>query len=408
MNDINNNQIILEGYVYDLKEFSKVHPGGNIILNIFGGNDVSVHYYMFHNHQFVYKKALEPYKIRKIDNYVNKINSIYDINSKQYRSLKNIIKKKLKNPYATLEWYIKAVTIMLIEFYIEYDNIFYGFNIAKSVFHGIIMAMIGLCIQHDANHSAVSKTPWVNFAWGLTQDWIGGSSLLWKHHHNLLHHAYTNLESVDPDTTGSLIRFHKMTKWESYHKLQAIYTWLLLPLLPLSWHFKEIYDMIYMHHSGYKISSMARNEAYLGIILRVIFITRFYIIPLYYHNNINTILCMFISLAVGGFYLGINFIISHNFEDVSYTFDKKKDWAFEQVETSSTVGGRVLGFFHGGLNYQIEHHLFPRISHVHYHKIHKIVKKWCEENNIRYTYYNNIIDNVISCYKQIKKMGNNL
>jgi len=405
--DINDNEIILEDHVYDLKGFAKVHPGGNIAINIFGGRDVTIHYYMLHNHQSIHKEILEPYKIRKINKIEENNNSIYDINTLAFRELKKIVKKEIKYSYATNEWYIKAIAIMALEIYIEYDNILNGFNYSKSILHGIIMAMIGLCIQHDANHGAISKTPWINYAWGLTQDWIGGSSLLWKHHHVLLHHAYTNLEGDDPDTTGSLIRLHKDTKPKPYHKIQSIYTWFLLPFLPLSWHFKEIYDLIYMHHSGFKISSMARKEATIGLILRVFFIIRFYIIPYYYHNNIHTILCMLITLAVGGFYLGINFIISHNFEGVSYisSSNQKKDWAFHQIETSSTVGGRILGFFHGGLNYQIEHHLFPRISHVHYHKIHNIIKKWCKENDVHYTYYNNIFDNIISCYKQLKKMG---
>lgn len=402
---ISDNEIILEGDVYDLKEFAKVHPGGNMALNIFGGNDVTVHYYMLHQHPFLHKKALEPYKLRGAKGATEGVR--YEINSDAYRNLKALIKKKIKYPYATTEWYIKAIAIMSIECYIEYHNITYGFNIPKSIFHGVIMAMIGLCIQHDANHGAVSKIPWVNYAWGLTQDWIGGSSLLWKHHHVLLHHAYTNTEGDDPDTTGSLIRLHKMTKWSPHHRLQTFYTWLLLPLLPFSWHFKEIYDLCVMNHSGFKISSMARNEARVALILRALFIARFYAVPLYYYPRLHTVGCILTTLAVGGFYLGINFIISHNFEGVSYNMrnTKSPDWAIEQIETSSTVGGRILGFFHGGLNYQIEHHLFPRISHVHYHKIKKIVREWCNENGVRYTYYNNLFDNITSCYRQLEIMG---
>lgn len=402
---INDNEIVIEGNVYDLKKFAKIHPGGTMALNIFGGNDVTIHYYMLHNHNFFHKKTLEPYKIREASLEDIKSNQ-YETNSKIYRDLKNRIKKEIKYPYATIEWYIKAFIIIILEIYIEYDNILNGFTYSKSILHGILMAMIGLCIQHDANHGAISKTPWINYAWGFTQDWIGGSSLLWKHHHVLLHHAYTNNESNDPDTTGSLIRFNKITKWFPYHKFQSVYTWFLLPFLPFSWHFKEIYDLIYMHHSGFKICSMARNEANIALILRGLFIIRFYILPLYYHNNIHTLACIIISLLVGGFYLGINFIISHNFEGVSYIIpNNKKDWAIQQVETSSTVGGRILGYFHGGLNYQIEHHLFPRVSHVNYYKIKKIIKIWCIENDIRYTYYSNLLENIVSCYKQLRYMG---
>jgi len=408
---INDNEIIIEGTVYDLKKFANIHPGGNMALNIFGGNDVTIHYYMLHNHNFLHKNALEPYKLREAS--IEDIkNNDYEINCRIYKDFKNRVKKAIKYPYATLEWYIKAVAIMAIEIYIEYDNILYGLNYTKSILHGIIMAMIGLCIQHDANHGAISKTPWVNYIWGFTQDWIGGSSLLWKHHHVLLHHAYTNNEGNDPDTTGTIIRLHKMTNWQQYHRFQTIYTWFLLPLLPISWHFKEIYDLIFMYHCGFKISSMARNEANIGLILRCLFISRFYILPLYYYNSLHTLSCIFTTLAVGGFYLGINFIISHNFEGVSYKIpndekDIKKNWVIQQIESSSTVGGRILGYFHGGLNYQIEHHLFPRISHEHYHILKKITKELCDDNKIKYTYYNNLYDNIVSCYKQLRFMGEN-
>jgi linoleoyl-CoA desaturase len=139
------------------------------------------------------------------------------------------------------------------------------------------------------------------------------------------------------------------------------------------------------------------------------FIIRFYILPIYYYPSIYTILYIFITLTFGGLYLGINFIISHNFEgvkNIGTDRNSKIDWAIAQIETSSSVGGRFLGFFHGGLNYQIEHHLFPRISHVHYYKIKPIIQEWCKENNIKYNYYNNIYDNIISCYKHLHNYVN--
>ena len=164
-----------------------------------------------------------------------------------------------------------------------------------------------------------------------------------------------------------------------------------------------------MKHTGENISKMATTESHIGLLFRFMFIIRFYIIPIYLHPSIFTILNILLTLVVGGLYLGLNFIISHNFEGVKKIIYEntsyRKDWALLQAETSSTVGGRVLGFFHGGLNYQIEHHLFPRISHVHYHKIKPIVEEWCCENKIKYNYYNNLYTNVKSCYKHLEGLG---
>ncbi len=400
MSALSDNEVILEGYVYDLEGFAKVHPGGRQALNIFGGTDATIHYYMLHQHTYFHQAALQPYKLRKASNLCNE----YIVNSTAFRNLKHRIKGIVPYPFATAEWYLKAIIIIGLEICLELHSILYGFTFIKSACVGVLMALIGLCIQHDANHGAISKKGWVNTLWGLSQDWIGGSSLLWKHHHVLLHHAYTNLNGLDPDATTDIIRIHPASKWQSFHRWQGIYTWVLLPLLPLSWHFKEIWDLWTMNHMGHKISAMASREAHIGIILRLLFLTRFYVIPLYIYPSWHTVACIMTGLGIGGMYLGVNFIISHNFEGVSHTLSS--DWSKTQVETSSSVGGRLLAYFHGGLNYQIEHHLFPRICHVHYHKMQPIVQQWAKENKIKYTYFRTLSDNIISCYNYLVFMGN--
>jgi fatty acid desaturase (delta-4 desaturase) len=403
MYNIKQHEVIIDGSVYDLNAFARVHPGGSNALNIFGGSDATVHYFMLHPHLKVRTNALEPYKLRKAHICDNK----YILNSCAFQELKKRVRNVVAYPYATREWYLKACIILGTEIYLEYHNMMYGFTFLKSVFLGFMMALIGLCIQHDANHGAVSPNGFVNWIWGLTQDWIGGSSLLWKHHHVLMHHAYTNMDMADPDATTDIIRLHTETRHRPWHRWQGIYTWILLPLLPLNWHFKEIWDLYTMRHMGRRISLIACNEAHLGIILRFLFLVRFYVVPLYLYPSCHTVACICTCLAVGGGYLGINFIISHNFEGVKHMNKNygQKDWSVTQIETSSTVGGRLLGFFHGGLNYQIEHHLFPRICHVHYHKIKPIVQQWSYDHGVKYTYFNTITDNVISCYKYLVSMG---
>ena len=403
--NIADNEVILEGTVYDLQQFSKVHPGGSNILNIFGGKDATIHYYMLHNHNNIRTNILNKYKIRRLEDY-EYLNNKYILNSKIFNELKNNIRIAVPNQYANYEWWIKAYSIMIFEIYIELYNYLYGYTFVKSILLGVLMALIGLCIQHDANHGAVSRSPIINRLWGYTQDWIGGSSLLWKHHHVLLHHAYTNHLNSDPDITMNILRLHKDIKYKNYHYWQKCYIWILFTLLPINWHFAEIMDLYNMNHMSHKISSMAIRESQIGLLLRVAFYIRFYIIPIYLYPSLYTLFNISLSLAVGGLYLGINFIISHNFEGVlNNTNNTNKDWAISQIESSSTVGGRVLGFFHGGLNYQIEHHLFPRISHVHYYKMKPIIQEWCKKNNVKYNYYNNLWDNIYSCYKYLELQG---
>jgi fatty acid desaturase (delta-4 desaturase) len=413
--NIADSEIILEGIVYNLREFSKVHPGGSNIVNIFGGKDATIHYYMLHPHNKIRTNILGRYKVREArdardardDNDLGYQG--YILNTSIFNELKENIKKTVPNQYANYEWWIKAYAIIFTEVYIEYYNYIYGYALHRSIILGFLMAMIGLCIQHDANHGAVSRNEITNRLWGYTQDWIGGSSLLWKHHHVLLHHAYTNVLESDPDITTDILRLHKDIKYKPFHYWQKIYLWFLLLLLPINWHFTEFFDLYNMKHMSHKISSMATNEMHIGLLMRILFYIRFYIIPIYLHPSFYTVLNICVSLAVGGIYLGVNFIISHNFEGVLNNSAKAKetkiDWAISQIKSSSSVGGRLLGFFHGGLNYQIEHHLFPRISHVHYHKMKPVIQEWCKKHNIKYNYYNNLWDNIYSCYKYLELQG---
>ena len=404
MEDIKDTQVILEGVVYDLYEFSKVHPAGSNILNIFGGKDATIHYYMIHPHNNIRTNILDKYRLRTLGAKQSDTER-YKLNTPIFNELKAAVKKAVPYQYATTEWWIKACAIMIAEIYLEYHNYIYGYTLTKSILLGYLMAMIGLCIQHDANHGAVSRKESVNRLWGYTQDWIGGSSLLWKHHHILLHHAYTNVLDYDPDITTDILRLHKNIRHKRYHYFQKIYIWFLFLLLPINWHFLEIRDLLQMNHMGHRISSLATSEMYIGIALRILFYIRFYAVPLWIYPSLYTICNIGVSLAIGGAYLGINFIISHNFVGVLNDTSDTTDWAISQIESSSTVGGRVLGFFHGGLNYQIEHHLFPRISHDHYYKIKPIVQEWCKKYKVKYNYYDSIWDNIKSCYKYLELLG---
>jgi fatty acid desaturase (delta-4 desaturase) len=361
---------------------------------------------MLHPHHRIRTHILDKYKVSS----VAAVATVADNGNALFNELKASVAKAVPYPFATNEWWMKAIAIMIVEIYVEYHTYIYGYTIVKSILLGFLMAMIGLCIQHDANHGAVSRRETINRLWGYTQDWIGGSSLLWKHHHVLLHHAYTNVIEHDPDITTDILRLHKDIRYKAHHSWQKIYIWFLFLFLPLNWHFAELRDLWKMNHMSHRISSFASDEQRIAIILRIAFYIRFYALPLYRYPSFDTLLHIGISLAVGGIYLGLNFIISHNFEGVNNNnattaTATADDWAISQVESSSTVGGRVLGFFHGGLNYQIEHHLFPRISHVHYYKIKPIVQDWCKKNNIKYTYYNTLWENIHSCYKYLELRG---
>jgi hypothetical protein len=164
--------------------------------------------------------------------------------------------------------------------------------------------------------------------------------------------------------------------------------------------------------TGYHFTPMSKlifTNRMFEICTSLFFLARWVYLPYYQTNNIFTLVEIIPLFVVAGYYLAFFFVISHNFDGVEM-FDKSnsscnQSFLYKQVSTSSNVGGSLLCFLNGGLNYQIEHHLFPRISHVHYPKIAPYVKDFCDKKKIPYRHFPDIQSNVMACVKHLYEMG---
>src|SRR5687768_9537996 len=101
---------------------------------------------------------------------------------------------------------------------------------------GMGVAGIGMSIMHDANHGAYSKNSKLNYLLGHSLNLVGGSAFNWKLQHNILHHTYTNIATVDEDIKDRLVlRFSPHTNVKFYHQLQFVYAFFFYGLLTLYW-----------------------------------------------------------------------------------------------------------------------------------------------------------------------------
>ena len=194
----------------------------------------------------------------------------------------------------------------------------------------------------------------------------------------------------------------------SYQAIQHIYTFVLISIFGIMMVFTSFFDVVSGKHMT-EMSTMVGKERIFEMITSLLFYCRWFVLPFYQVPSINTFLNIFPMFAVGGAYLAFFFIISHNFLGV-YIFDnksnkRKPNFLYDQVASSSNVGYSWLCFMNGGLNYQIEHHLFPRIQHTHYPYIAPIVKKYCEDKNIPYVHFPTILANFSSCVAHLAFMG---
>jgi acyl-lipid (7-3)-desaturase (Delta-4 desaturase) len=281
--------------------------------------------------------------------------------------------------------------------------------------------LIGLNVQHDANHGAASKKPWVNDLLGLGADFIGGSKWLWMEQH-WTHHSYTNHAEKDPDSFGAepLMLFndypinHPARKW--FHPFQAFFYLFVLAGYWVSSVFNP--EILSLQQAGAQGVGFRMESDYIkirrkyAVALRLLYIYVNVIVPFQYHSIPIAVFHITIMAVVESLTLAVLFSLSHNF--VHADRDPTKDarasgepicWFKSQVETSCTYGGFIAGALTGGLNFQVEHHLFPRMSSAYYPYIAPKVREICKKHNVNYAYYPWIHQNWWSTMKYMHTAG---
>lgn len=288
--------------------------------------------------------------------------------------------------------------------------------IPVSLLLGFVMACIGFNVMHDANHDSYSSHKWVNKILGLTINALGGNSFIWKHKHNVIHHTYTNVDGMDDDIAKSpFIRMCGTQSWVAAHRLQHIYTPLLYAISSMIWMFYQDYDKYFRKKiCNTALRKMSRADHILFWSSKLLYVVFYIVIPIMLIGA-SSWMIFFISMHVAlGLTLSIVFQLAHVVEETEFEFaelgDHKQidnEWAVHQVKTTANfaAGNKIISWFAGGLNYQIEHHLFPRISHIHYPAISKLVQAQCMAYQVPYNSIPTMRSAVASHFRFIKQMG---
>ena len=262
---------------------------------------------------------------------------------------------------------------------------------------GLGMAGIGLSVMHDAIHGAYSSNQIVNKILGYTLNFVGGNAINWKIQHNVKHHTYPNIHDHDEDIAPKLIlRLSPYSSQSGVHRYQHIYAWVLYALGTFFWvTFKDFIKIVNFYKEGWlqKNTSSIAGEVAILIVSKAVYYTYIIGIPLAFtsYTGLEIFLGFFIMHIFGGLGLAVIFQPSHLMEEVVYPRPdengKIEHGRFvHQLHTSVNFArkNRFITWYGGGLNYQIEHHLFPQICHVHYPSISGIVEQTAKDFNIPY------------------------
>ena len=297
-------------------------------------------------------------------------------------------------------------------------NISLWIKLLLCIVMGIGMAGVGMNVMHDGNHGSFSKRKWINNFMGSSIYFLAGNVFNWKIQHNLLHHTYTNILGHDEDLeAGRILRFSKHSQWMPHHRFQHFYSVFLYGLLTLNWAiFTDFQQMKrYTKRKLSYLNSKRPSFQWTGLFIsKVLYFSIWIVLPIFIVDAPWwTILIGFVVMHyTAGLILSLVFQLAHVIEDAEMpkpdtSGTMKNTWAIHQLITTVNFStkSKVLNWFTGGLNHQIEHHIFPHISHVHYNKIGVIVKRTAKEFNLPYNEYKTIRGALFSHFRFLKQMG---
>ena len=325
--------------------------------------------------------------------------------------------------YGNFELYLKGFILMLllISLYLLpliFTNLPVSIVFLIYFIQGIVFALVGFNVMHDGSHKSFSKRKSINVIMAHTLNVLGGSALFWHQKHVMNHHTYTNIEGLDDDIDiKPFIRLseHQSIKW--YHRFQQYYALVL-------YCFTYIFWIYYRDFKKYFTRMVAENTPMVELeftdhlifwTTKVIHISIFLVIPSLIIGPLLAITGYIVLSLICGFTLAVVFQLAHIVEGTIFSAPEvagddiqiESEWSIYQINTTVNFAtdNKILTWLLGGLNYQMVHHLFPKISHIHYPALHNIILQTCEEHNVEYVQFDSFWSAFLSHLRHLKEMG---
>jgi linoleoyl-CoA desaturase len=329
--------------------------------------------------------------------------------------------------YANTDMWVKTV-VMLLLYFVPYIMMVTGMGAGRPwlffgfwLLMGVGMIGIGTSVMHDANHGTYSPDKRVNYYIGHILEIIGGYSVTWKIQHNVLHHTYTNIAGLDEDIDSiKLLRFSPRQPRYWYHRYQYIYAWFFYMMMTLFWMTAKDFIQVvrYKQHDLLVKQKVSLKQAIFRLTLYKLFYYAYImVLPIlfsgmpWYYVVIGFLLMHFVA----GLYLSCIFQPAHIVESSAFSLpvltdgDKRMEhsWAIHEVAntTDFAPNNKLLSWFVGGLNFQIEHHLFTDICSVHYPRIAHLVRSVMADYEIPYHVQPTFFKALKEHAKMLKKLG---
>lgn len=283
--------------------------------------------------------------------------------------------------------------------------------LASALVLALAMVGIGFNVQHDGNHGTFSRHRWVNRAAGFTLDLMGASSYFWADKHNHNHHVHTNITHEDADIDlGPLARMAVDQPWHWWHRYQHIYLWVLYTMVHLRYLWSDLQRLALGKKDGLTAGYPKGGHLVALLLGKAFFLTVAFVIPLSQHGA-GRVLGVYVLVSMTmGLLFSVVFQCAHSVDVVDHPLVSETshpEWVIHQINTTANFApsSRVLTFLLGGLNYQREHHLFPRIAHAHYPAIARVVREACAQHGVACRETATFGEAIRSHYRYVRRMG---
>ncbi len=312
----------------------------------------------------------------------------------EYAELKHQIKEAgllEKQPF----YYIKRMAILVVLLAVSIAILFlvkpFWLQILNAAFLAFITTQLGL-VGHEAGHRQIFRTTWKNEIFGLVAGnlLIGLSNGWWTIRHNQ-HHSHPNEHELDPDVYIPFIAF-------CAEDLEGKGKFLLSIMRYQAYFFFPALTLAYVEMQRASIQYAIQGKPKYAVTERALLVIHFicYFGILFYCMGIwHAIIFMLLHHFLAGVYMGSIFAPNHKGMPVLEK-NSKIDFLHRQIITARNVYAHpIIDFWYGGLNYQIEHHLFPSMSRSQLRKAQIITRAFCQKYAISYAE-----TNMLQSYKE--------
>lgn len=400
--------LVIHGKVYDVTSWVPNHPGGKIIYDGAGGDCTGV-WQSYHPLSVIEKGVPSKYLIGEIRDYKD----FYSWDGDFYKTIKKKVEDAIprRNRRDDPQMNTKGLLILVFYFLSLFLYIYYC-RWWTAVIFGFFSSQIGVNIMHDGNHMAFTSSKVLSWTAGHSLDMVGSSSVVYRRSHVFGHHACVNHYELDRsfDTTYPLLRLHMSQPMRSYHRYQHYYAFFLYLSVNFGDFFGTFDEFFWMSNFPNRRGFASFSSFISQVLFKVLYFTYSLFIPTYIHGFIHVYPMWFLSVIIFGIGYALFFAVNHWTLDAGFVDNnsvKMTNWGVLQVENSINfaLDSTFWTWLTGGLNHQIEHHLFPSMVHTRLPEISKIVKDTCKDFGIRYFEYKSFWTALYGHYKLLKVLG---